>query len=280
MSRTPGKRRTAFTLIELLVVIAIIAILIGLLLPAVQKVREAAARTQSSNNLKQMGLGLHDMASANNDQMAPSEGTFPLGGTLNAPLFVHLLPYVEQDNLYKQVQGGGTAGVVKTYVAPADPSYQTGSAWTSYASNYLLFTNVGANLKSTFVDGTSNTIMIFERYAKATGNPHVFTTVGTTITTATTTSGASAGYTWVAPGGPVYPATTVAAYTNPSGSGFQVKPSIGTATEYQPQGMASGGMQVGLGDGSVRTLGTGVSFTTFYWACTPAGGEVLPANWN
>jgi prepilin-type N-terminal cleavage/methylation domain-containing protein len=280
MSRTPGKRRTGFTLIELLVVIAIIAILIGLLLPAVQKVREAAARTQSSNNLKQMSLGLHDMASANNDQMAPSEGGFPQGSPTTGTLFYWLLPYIEQDNVFKANQFTAS---IKTYNAPADPTFTTGGNTTSYASNWLLFNTTGANLKSSFVDGTSNTIMIFERYAKATGNAHSWGTVGGTTTAAVpkTTNGAFSGYTWVAPFGPTYPATALPnTYTNASGSGFQVKPSIGTATEYQPQGMASGGMQVGLGDGSVRTLGTGVSFSTFYWACTPAGGEVLPANWN
>src|SRR5438067_769906 len=103
--------RHGFTLIELLVVIAIIAVLIGLLLPAVQKVREAAARIKCANNLKQLGLAIHVYADVNNGMVPPGGGCNPFfdwsdTGDLGS-FHVFLLPYMEQDNLYKILGGLG-----------------------------------------------------------------------------------------------------------------------------------------------------------------------------
>lgn len=152
-------RRAGFTLIELLVVIAIIAVLIGLLLPAVQKVRAAAARMKCSNNLKQLALAGHNFHDANQSfPMVTKAGTTQAPGYLTA--FIALLPYMEQDPLYQQFRakavaqgrpmlggvgdGGATsldASSIAPYICPADPLPSPAVAQIPSTTTYLGLTS-------------------------------------------------------------------------------------------------------------------------------------------
>ena len=198
------RRRQGFTLIELLVVIAIIAVLIGLLLPAVQKVREAAARAKSQNNLKQIALAVHNYNDAYQGKLPALTdlGTGAPNGWGYNSLFFNILPYVEQDNVYRIFQKatpslyarntgtpqGAAKTIIPTYLSPADSTASNGTtmtlttlanvpnqpsstaisnaeyATTSYAANGYVFRSNTGGLPRTFVDGTSNTVMFAERY--------------------------------------------------------------------------------------------------------------------
>ncbi len=151
-----ARSRAGFTLIELLVVIAIIAILIGLLVPAVQKVREAAARTQCQNNLKQVGLALHNYMTTR--KRFPPAGLYPQAATSADAWSIHsvILPYLEQANLYQQVNFSLPANVqdpvtrqrIAVYVCPSEVNDNMKAATATTGPNAINRwpTTYGANV--------------------------------------------------------------------------------------------------------------------------------------
>jgi prepilin-type N-terminal cleavage/methylation domain-containing protein len=285
MKKQRMEHRPGLTLVEMLVVIAIMAVLIGLLLPAVQKVREAALRMQSMNNLKQISLAVQNFADAHDSRLPSIDGN---AGSANVKqsLFVTLLPYVDQDALYAAQAANPTAlpQTVKTYISPADPTFPgrlTGEA--SYAANAQVF--IGSpRLPGVYADGASNTIAFAEHYAECGMSVQYyydeFSAHHRTIHRATfadggpyVDGGANDGDDYPILSGD--PPTT----TGMGGLTFQVAPLFSKCYYGVPQTPHWSGMLVALGDGSVRTLSPGMSMTTFWSAVTPAGGEVLGNDW-
>ncbi|MCE9564320.1 MAG: DUF1559 domain-containing protein [Planctomycetes bacterium] len=295
----PENPRNGFTLIEVLVALAIVAVLMGLLLVAVQKARQAANRTQCASRLREISMAAH-AAHAARGSFPPGIGDFPDGTLAYGTFFYHILPYIDQRPLYEESAYSGKQFVghhrvyrqpVPLYICPSDPSVspdrtatdKDGNVWgvASYAVNAQVVFAVDykgatkspqnyARLTHDFPDGVSNTLLLTEKYAQCFNGNYP-------------TGGTLWAYFNTKPGNQAFHAGFSVSWNDYSigpSSKFQVQPTPfnGNCDPTLASSPHTGGIQVAMADASVKFLSSGITNYTWWYLCTPAGGEVIPAD--
>lgn len=295
------KAKSGMTLLELLVVVAILAILLGMLLPAVQNARIAATRLKSANQLKQLALSLHTVADTHNGYAGgapPILRPYTVGDSPhNSMSPVHAAAwFVERPASNYHYLADGPSGPaeyttqLRLLQSPADPTLEgmelsTVDLWCSYSWNFPLFYGE-PKFPASITDGTTNTLMFAERYYHPQGNPPGparFDGMASNPPWVSSLTGRGDYYSLrrATFADPVYNDVHVVTSGNPPvsrpsvpGVTFQVRPKPTDANCHMLQTPYAAGLQVAMADGSVRVIRPGVSETAFWAAITPAAGEV------
>jgi prepilin-type N-terminal cleavage/methylation domain-containing protein len=303
-----GHFRPGYTLVEVLVVIGILGVLVGILLPAVQKAREAANRAKCQNNLHQLGIAAH-LCHDTNRKLPPALGWYPgTASGAHGPALFDLLPYLEQNNLFQSSprdaagnyssfdasgQSMAYAAPVKIFLCPSDPTigadgvadlsseFPQWPRWgvSCYASNYAVFGGrYDANGNPNRWQGAA---VIPDAFPDGTSTTILFAEKYAVCSGGSPRYSYKGGSLWAWPNADATFSPTFASFNNGPGCLFQTQPTndqihMESLCDPSRASTSHSGMQVCMADGSVRLLTASIQPNIWWAFCTPAGNEIIP----